>query len=397
MTAPVRVASVARLLHIAGDENRLMQTVLASPAGEVEHTVFILDPPEEMTERERLRWADMTDVYDRNGTEVVHLAESSASGPARTAADRARQVGRLAAEFRRRRIDVLDARMGVPLAMALPAAKAARVPVATLTAYYTSNYDPPVRHLVGQACLLGVDALISDAQATLDDFDRWRWTGRSELVLIPNGIQPVMSTLDRSEARAALGLDVGPDVTVIGQVSRVMPRKAFDVFLRAARLALDTEPELHFAAIGFVSENERPHFEELQRLRDQLGLGDRLTFVSYPGPVADAYRAIDVFAHLSHADSSPFAIHEGMSAGKPSVISALPGNRELVTEGETGLLVPPGDAEATAEAFLHLVKDTALAASLGAGARARFNRRHQPEVMARSHLDLYRRLLTARA
>ena len=93
-----------------------------------------------------------------------------------------------------------------------------------------------------------------------------------------------------------------------------------------------------------------------------------MTFVSYPGPVADAYRAIDVFAHLSHADSSPFAIHEGMSAGKPSVISALPGNRELVTEGETGLLVPPGDPEAAADAFLPLVKDSALAASLGAGA-----------------------------
>ena len=162
--------------------------------------------------------------------------------------------------------------MGVPLAMALPAARAARVPVVTLTAYYTSNFDPPVRYLVGQACLLGVDALISDARATLDDFDRWRWTGRSELVLIPNGIQPVLSTLDRAEARAALGLDVGPDTIVVGQVSRVMPRKAFDVFLRAARLALDIEPRLHFAAIGFVSEDQRSHFEDLQRLRDQLGL-----------------------------------------------------------------------------------------------------------------------------
>lgn len=392
---PVRVASVARLLHIAGDENRLLQTSLAFPEGAVEHVVFIIDDATAMTEREQLRWADMLAAYRERGTEVVDLSSPTTSTLG-AALDRARLVGRLTREFRRRRIDVVDARMGLPLTLSLPAAKAARVPVTTLTVYYTANFDPPVRYTVGQLSLLATDAIISDAQATLDDFDRWRWRDHSELVLIPNGIVPSVSELSREEARAALGLPVGEDTVIIGQVSRVMPRKGFDVFLRAAAIVLEQHPDLHFAAVGFVSDEERPHLDELRALAASLGISDHVTFVSYPGPVADVYRALDVFAHLSYADSSPFAIHEAMSAGRPSVISALPGNKELVDDGRTGLLVPPGDPAATAAAFARLVADPAEAARLGEGAAERFERRHRPEVMAAAHVELYERLLDGR-
>lgn len=390
-TRPVRVASVARLLHIAGDENRLLQTSLAFE-DRVEHVVFIIDPPGSMTERERARWSDMLAEYRARGREIVDLSAPPA-GALTSAGRRAALVGRLARELRRRRIDVLDARMGLPMTLGLPAAKLARVPVVTLTTYYTDTFDPPVRYLVGQTCLLGIDALISDAQATLDDFERWRWTDRPELVLIQNGIQPATTDLTVAEARAALGLPDGPGTRIVGQISRVMPRKAFDVFIRAARIACDQDPDLVFAVIGFVEDDQRGHLRELQRLRDELALGDRVRFVSYPGPVAHAHRAIDVFVHISHADSSPFAIHEAMSAGTPSVISSIPGNLELVDDGRTGLLVPPGDAEATAAAVLRLTSDPDLARRLGEGARRRYEERHLPERMAADHLALYERLL----
>jgi L-malate glycosyltransferase len=394
-TDRVHVASVARLLHVAGDENRLLQTSLAFDPDRVEHVVFIIDPADGMSERERNRWSDMLDAYREQRCEVVDLSTSS-EGRVASVRDRAALVARLAREFRRRRIDVVDTRMGLPMTLALPAAKLAGVPVVTLTTYYTNTFDPPVRYLVGQTCLLGIDALISDAQATLDDFDRWRWTDRPELVLIQNGIQPATTDLSVEEARAALGLPTDPDITVIGQISRVMPRKAFDVFLQAARIASDTDPDLVFAAIGFVEDEHRDHMDELERLRDELGLRDTVHFISYAGPVAHAHRAIDVFAHISHADSSPIAIHEAMSAGKPSVISAIPGNRELMDDGRTGLLVPPGDPTATAEAILRLSGDPALAEQLGAGARRRYEERHRPARMASEHLELYERLLAAK-
>ena len=80
----------------------------------------------------------------------------------------------------------------------------------------------------------------------------------------------------------------------------------------------------------------------------------------------------------------------------PSVISALPGNRELVDDGATGLLVPAGDAAAAAAAMLRLVRDPALADRLGRAAADRFVERHQPHQMAAAHLELWERLLRAK-
>lgn len=381
----LRVASVARIASIGGDENRLLQTALSRDPSRVDQCVLIIDPEEGLSERERGRWADMRRAYADAGVEVVDLC----GAPVAVAA-------RLRNELRRRRIDVLDARMGRPVTLGLPAARAAGVPVATFTTYYTSLFDPPFRYLVGQAVVAGVDAIISDARATLDDFERWRWSPRAELALIRNGILPVVSTLRRDQARAALGLPDTPGLRIVGQVSRVIPRKAFDVFLRAARLAVDVEDDLAFAAVGFVAEDDRAHHEELLALRDELGLRDHVHFLAHPGPVGDVYAALDVFAHLSYADSSPFAIHESMSAGMPSVISALPGNRELVDDGATGLLVPAGDAAAAAAAMLRLVRDPALADRLGRAAADRFVERHQPHQMAAAHLELWERLLRAK-
>lgn len=381
----LRVASVARIASIGGDENRLLQTALSRDPARVDQCVLIIDPEEGLSERERGRWADMRRAYADAGVEVVDLC----GAPVAVAA-------RLRNELRRRRIDVLDARMGRPVTLGLPAARAAGVPVATFTTYYTSLFDPPFRYLVGQAVVAGVDAIISDARATLDDFERWRWSPRAELALIRNGILPVVSTLRRDQARAALGLPDTPGLRIVGQVSRVIPRKAFDVFLRAARLAVDVEDDLAFAAVGFVAEDDRVHHEELLALRDELGLRDHVHFLAHPGPVGDVYAALDVFAHLSYADSSPFAIHESMSAGMPSVISALPGNRELVDDGATGLLVPAGDAAAAAAAMLRLVRDPALADRLGRAAADRFVERHQPHQMAAAHLELWERLLRAK-
>lgn len=381
----LRVASVARIASIGGDENRLLQTALSRDPSRVDQCVLIIDPEEGLSERERGRWADMRRAYADAGVEVVDLC----GAPVAVAA-------RLRNELRRRRIDVLDARMGRPVTLGLPAARAAGVPVATFTTYYTSLFDPPFRYLVGQAVVAGVDAIISDARATLDDFERWRWSPRAELALIRNGILPVVSTLRSDKARAALGLPDTPGLRIVGQVSRVIPRKAFDVFLRAARLAVDVEDDLAFAAVGFVAEDDRAHHEELLALRDELGLRDHVHFLAHPGPVGDVYAALDVFAHLSYADSSPFAIHESMSAGMPSVISALPGNRELVDDGATGLLVPAGDAAAAAAAMLRLVRDPALADRLGRAAADRFVERHQPHQMAAAHLELWERLLRAK-
>jgi glycosyltransferase involved in cell wall biosynthesis len=387
LQARLRVASLTRRLTVAGDETRLLNTAVAFDKSRVEHAVIVISPSSD----EHEQWlGPMRDRYRAAGVEVLELRVQLGG-----LLDVLRVVGlvrRLAGELRRRRIDVLDARLGTPTATGLVAARLAGVPVVVSTAYYPSLWQTPLRVLVGQASLALVDALVSDARATLDAFDRWRWSRRAELVLIPNGIAPASSELSREAAREALGLPTDPEVRIVGQVSRMIARKGYECFLRAARRVVEQEPRVAFVGVGFVAE-ARTYHEQLVALRASLGLDDAVRLLSYPGPIGDVYAAIDVFAHLSTEDSSPIAIHESMSAGLPAVVSALPGNLELVEDGETALLVRPDDDADTAQAILRLLRDPALAARLGSGARRRYEERHAPVLMAEAHEALFRRIL----
>lgn len=392
----IRVASVTRNWVIGGDERRLWETSLAMAAipGAVEQVIFVLNDESVLSESERARWAAMRDDYRRAGIEVVELGSGVDMRTPGDLWEVARLVRRLVVELRRRGVQVVDARMGLGGLVALPAARLARVPVATLTTYYTSLYDGPYRYPLGQASVAMSDAVISDAQATLDDFAGWRLSRRAELVRIRNGFTATPSTLERAAARAALGI---PEhwQTVVGQVSWVVPRKGWEVFIDSAAEVVAVRPDVGFIGVGHVGEGGRDFLAGLERRVRDAGLADHLHLVSYPGPVADVHRAVDVFTHLSLKDSQPMAIHEAMAAGTPTVVSGLPGNVEVVTDGVTGLVVEPGSARAAAKAILELVDDPARAAELGAASRARFEAEHTPQVLARSHVELYRRLLAA--
>ncbi len=85
--------------------------------------------------------------------------------------------------------------------------------------------------------------------------------------------------------------------------------------------------------------------------------------------LADLYRVADVCLSVPSSDGTSVALLEAMATGRPVVVSDIPANREWVTEGESGALVPPGDAPALADALLRLAESAELRASYGAAAR----------------------------
>jgi glycosyltransferase involved in cell wall biosynthesis len=101
---------------------------------------------------------------------------------------------------------------------------------------------------------------------------------------------------------------------------------------------------------------------------------------------------IDLHVHASRFDSLPNAIIEGMSLGKPAVVTSVGGIPEVVTHGETGLIVPPGDIDGLEGAILRLLDSPAEAARLGAGARRRYEERLRPERMTADMEQLFARL-----
>jgi glycosyltransferase involved in cell wall biosynthesis len=391
--APIRVASLIKRLHVGGDETRLLMLARHFDPAVVDHSVVVVHA----TDRERdARIGEMVSAFRHAGVEVnvlgSELLTAGRNRGLRDLTDAGRVARRLVRVFRDHRVDVVDARLEFGTVFGVLTARLARIPVVVSTGYSPKYWASAVRYPLGQMAFCSLDALISDSATTLAEYDRWRLSRHARMELIPNGIMPALPERSRDETKAVLGVPTGRPV--IGQVARMTPRKGYETLIRAARMVVDQEPDVCFLLCGFAE--DQGYRRRLKQLVATLSLQDNVVATSYQGPIGDVLGVLDVFAHLSTFDSSPIAVHEAMSAGLPAVVSRVGGTDELIADNQSGLLVPPGEAEPAASALLRLLRDPPLRARLGEGARERYLVRHRPETMARAHERLYLDLLEQR-
>ena len=183
----------------------------------------------------------------------------------------------------------------------------------------------------------------------------------------------------------------GKGPTVVGTVGVISRRKGSDVFIDAARFVRDTAPEVELRMLGAPTDVLDAKWAQRELARAaELGI----THV----PLADVQRELrdwDVFVLPSRFDPFPISVLEAMGAGLPVVASAVDGLREQVTP-DTGILVPPEDPKALAEAILELHRDPERRAALGRGARRRVLERFTLERQAAGLDEAYRAALRAR-
>ena len=147
---------------------------------------------------------------------------------------------------------------------------------------------------------------------------------------------------------------------VIGLVGRISPTKGQREFVLAAARVLDDHPDATFRIIGSAMFNEADYETEVRGLVDEQGLGDRVHFCGFAKDVAAAMRQLDLLVHASPVPE-PFGqvIAEAMALGVPVIATDAGGAVEVLRDGnqELGLLVPPGDSEALAEAIARTLDD----------------------------------------
>jgi glycosyltransferase involved in cell wall biosynthesis len=135
---------------------------------------------------------------------------------------------------------------------------------------------------------------------------------------------------------------------------------------------------------------DRPRVESERR---RLGLESVVRLVGERNDVGELLAAADLFVLSTRSEGLPLSVLEAMAAGLPVVASSVGGVPELVVEGKTGLLVPPGDPHALAAAIGRLLDDEALRRQLGAAGRIRASEHFDLATVRGAHLDLYRALL----
>ncbi len=207
----------------------------------------------------------------------------------------------------------------------------------------------------------------------------------SKLRCIPGGVD--VSSIRDAPAADRASLPIDDDARVVLWVGRLDPVKGLDELIDAFRAITDeTGAHLLLAGDGTYGDAVR---KRIERNRSE----DRVHLLGTRSDVPGLLKIADVFAFPSHTEGMPNALLEAMAAGRPIVTTDVPGCRDLVTDGVSGLLVPAYDSVALAAAVVRLLSDRGLAARLGGRAAAHIDAHHTFAACVARYLALYREVL----
>jgi glycosyltransferase involved in cell wall biosynthesis len=216
--------------------------------------------------------------------------------------------------------------------------------------------------------------------------------GRDEV--IHDSVQPAtLSTAEERRAvRMALGLPL--DGTVVGIAGQVAEIKGIWEFIEAAAQLTSRGAQLTFVVIGDDLKGNGRLRIEAERAAAARGLGERMRFTGFRPDARRIIAALDVVVVPSHVEPLGLSVLEAMSAGVPVIGSRVGGIPEIIVDRQTGLLVPPRDAAALADAISWMVADEARARAFGSAGRDRARTVFSVEAQALRVQSVYDRLLT---
>lgn len=222
-----------------------------------------------------------------------------------------------------------------------------------------------IRYAAGIAdVLIGVSDAVADLLR--------KHAGRTPVLTIRNGVG----------AAEALPRVAGDASFTIGSVATVSRTKGTDVFLRAARLALEERPDMRFEHVGFADLHRDAGLDdELAELAAEITPKNGLKMLGHR-PAAEVVPRWDVFVCSSRSEAFPLATLEAMSMRVPVVATTVGGIPEQIDHLKSGILVRPDDPEAIATWLVRLHDDADLRARLGAAGAMRVRREFTLERQA---------------
>src|SRR6266850_5992781 len=301
------------------------------------------------------------------------------------------QQARLARHITRRSVQIVHAYNFYGNVFAIPPARLA-APVVIASIRDCAPYLTAMQKRVQRYACQFADCILVNADAVKD----WlvdEGYAESKIAVIRNGVD--LARFDDapppSRVRRELGLpDTAP---LVGVISRLTRLKGLEHFLEAAAMVRSRVPDARFLIAGETSPMDREYLGELQQYAERCGVAESVIFTGLRRDVPAVLSSLDVSVMPSLNEALSNVVLESMAAGAPTVASRVGGTPEAIVDGVTGVLVPPADPSALADAIVQLLNDGRLATHLGAAARARIVDHFSVRRMVRSTEDLYVELL----
>jgi glycosyltransferase involved in cell wall biosynthesis len=246
--------------------------------------------------------------------------------------------------------------------------------------------------LIERALARVSDRLVGVSAATVDDLVELGVAPRSKFTVVPLGLEldPFLELDPEPDPGLRESLWGDGDEVLFTYTGRLAPIKRPDTMLQAVARAREGGAPVRVAVVG-----DGTMRAELEGLARRLGCSDAVRFLGYRRDLTAIAAASDAALLTSDNEGTPVALIEAGAAARPAVATDVGGVSHIVDEG-SGLLAPPGDAEAIASRMARLAEDPALRRRMGAHARERVRERFGAARLLADIDGLYTELLEAR-
>ena len=183
---------------------------------------------------------------------------------------------------------------------------------------------------------------------------------------------------------------ISSDEKVIGIIGRLSPEKGHKMIIRALPKLISLYPDIVLLIVG-----DGPIRNECELLTQKLQLEHKVRFAGYRNDMTSIYAAVDIVAMPSAREGFPNAALESLAAGIPVVGFRVGGLPDIVIDGHTGFLSPPGDSDGIVKSIIRVLKDNSLAEKLGNNC-AIYAREFTVQKHIESLQDIYRDLVSIR-
>jgi glycosyltransferase involved in cell wall biosynthesis len=301
------------------------------------------------------------------------------------------QIYRLIKE---KRFDIVHSHTSVGGLIGRVAGKLAGVPVVIWSIHGFASHEGQNRFkkyiflLIEKVLDKFTDHYVAVSEALKKEGIQNRILTSNKVTVIHNGIElrNYNKNFNVIQKKKELGIEMSR--TIIGTVTRFEPQKAIHDFLVAVSYVKKIYPDIKVVIAG-----DGPLRREIEKLINDLKLNDNITLLGWRNDVPEILAVLDIFCQSSLWEGCPMVLLEAMAVGKPIIATNVGGVKEIVEDDNTGILVPPADPKAMADAIVKLINNKEKAIEMGMSGRRRVESFFNMDSMLAQYEKLYQDLL----